>query len=307
MRKLFFVLQVCLFVAFNFTLLLTVYQLAGTSQSFIQRMTFERPVYSFKEEFDSSLKTINTVQKLVTFCDGLYMQKASTDTSINFGKTYPEIVSSVIQKRFYHGYSTYGFSNNYMAKMLSVITVEGLSAIVVPDDILKYSKAACSQQSIVFMEALKEKGFSTRMIGFKGNKNGHFCFEVYYNGEWHFYDPDMEPNTKVISEYNRPNVEFLASHKDILVKAYAQHPPAQVLDLFSNYFYGSVNTFPAPKAMVFQKISQILSYSLWLVFLVAFIWTRKKYKKLKIAVSKINNQEFVAPIQMPAPSIYYPA
>src|SRR5206468_12316967 len=114
-------------------------------------------------------------------------------------------------------------------------------------DILKYPYAACSQQSIVFMEILKRKGFNTREVGFQGKTSGHFCFEVDYNGGWHFYDPDMEPDTIILNAYNRPGIAFLARHKDILLKAYHQYPPELIMDIFPNYFYGSVNTFAAPK------------------------------------------------------------
>ena len=182
----------------------------------MQRMSYGKPSYDNKEEFDPSLQTLSTVDKAVAFCDGLYMEKARNNETIKINEAYPDIVSSVIRKRFYHGYSMYGFSNNYMAMMVSGVIEEGLSAIVVPDDILKYPYAACSQQSIVFMEILNRKGFPTRKVEFKGKKNGHFCFEVYYNNGWHFYDPDMEPSVTVLAAYNRPGISFLAKHPDIL-------------------------------------------------------------------------------------------
>ncbi|MBL0337301.1 MAG: hypothetical protein IPP73_18825 [Chitinophagaceae bacterium] len=127
--------------------------------------------------------------------------------------------------------------------LLSQVSMEGLSAIVIPDDILEYPYAACSQQSIILMELLKQKGFTTRKVGFQGKTTGHFCFEVFYGNGWHFYDPDMEPDSKVLDANNRPDIQFLARHKDVLLQAYAQYPVEKVLDIFPNYFYGSVNEF----------------------------------------------------------------
>ena len=278
MKRLFFVLQIGLFIAFNFFLLLTGYQLAG-SPSTMQRVGYGKPVYDLKEEFDPSLQSLSSVDKLMAFCDGLYMEKANNNI-VTVDEIYPNIVSSVIRKRFYHGYSLYGFSNNYMAMMLSGFTMEGLSAIVVPDDILKYPYAACSQQSIVFMEILQQKGFPTRKVGFKGKKNGHFCFEVYYNKGWHFYDPDMEPSNAVLTAYKRPPISFLAKNPEVLFQAYHQYPKEKVMDIFMNYSYGTINTFAAPKAVIFQKVSKFLSYTLWSFFLLAFIWVRRKYKRI---------------------------
>jgi hypothetical protein len=42
-----------------------------------------------------------------------------------------------------------------------------LSAIVLPEDILKYPMAACSQQSIIMMECFKKIGVDYRKVGFE--------------------------------------------------------------------------------------------------------------------------------------------
>jgi hypothetical protein len=259
--------------------LLTVYQFVGARSS-TAHLSYEAPKYNLSEEFDPSLGRLNSVKKFIDYCDSVYSEKLYTSKPVSFEKDYPEIASSVVGKRFYHGYSLYGFKSNYMAMFLSKVSVEGLNAIVIPDDILEYPFAACSQQSIVLMEVLRNKGFATRKVGFQSKKYGHFCFEVYYNGGWHFYDPDMEPNAAVLNAYNRPGIDYLARHKDILLKAYAQHPSDLVLDLFPNYFYGAVNKFPAPNAMLFHKITKTFSYTLWAIFLAAFIVVRRKYLRM---------------------------
>jgi hypothetical protein len=183
--------------------------------------------------------------------------------------------------------------------------MSGLRAIVIPDDILKYPYAACSQQSIVFMEILKRKGFTTREVGFQGKIYGHFCFEAYYDGGWHFYDPDMEPDVAVLNAYNRPSIAILTRHPDILLKAYRQYPSEQVLDIFPNYFYGSVNTFAAPRAIIFQQLTKFFSYTIWLFFLIAFILVRKKY--LRLSKNYVRNNRIHIPRVQPGTSpMYYP-
>lgn len=270
MKKLFFILQVSLFVAFNFFLLLTFYQ-AVTERAVTPGVGYNIPVYNSIEEFDPSLSRLNSIEKLGNYADSI----AAKST-----KAYPEIAAAIIRKRFYHGYSLYGFNENYMAMVLSKVTVQGLNAIVIPDDILKYPFAACSQQSIVLMDLLQSRGYVTRSVGFSGKETGHFCFEAYYNHSWHYFDTDKEPDEKVLAAYNRPSIAFLNQNPDVLLKAYSRYSEDYVFDVFTTYKYGTVNAFPAPKAIIFQKISKFLSYTMWFYFLLAFIVVRRKYKRL---------------------------
>lgn len=279
MRKLLLISCVLLFVLFTFFLLLTVYQLAG-SKSSMEHISYEVPPYNMKEDFDPALTRLNTIDKLTDYCDSLFLARTADGKLQTADHLYPEIVNSVISKRFYHGYSLYGFRNNYMAMFLSQASIRGLNAIVVPDDIMEYPYAACSQQSIVMMEVMKRKGFSTRKVGFKSERYGHFCLEVYYAGSWHFFDPDMEPDMSLAGLDTRPGIAYLAANKDILPKLYSKHSLQLVMELFPNYYYGKEDIFPAPKALVFQKVASFLSYTLWIFFLGAFILVYRKYKKL---------------------------
>lgn len=285
MKKALFISQLLLFVVFNFFLLLTIYQLTGSKGS-TDHISYSTPSYNKKEEFDPSLTRLNSIDKLTAYCDSLYAGAKRGTSAISNEELYPEIVNEAISKRFYHGYSLYGFRSNYMAMLLSQVSVQGLSAIVVPDDIMNYPYAACSQQSIVMMEVMKRKGYSTRKIGFKSKKYGHFCLEVYYAGSWHFFDPDMEPNMGVAGVTSRPGIAFLASHKELLPKLYSKYSLDLVMELFPNYSYGKADIFPAPRALFFQKASQFMSYTIWLFFLAAFILVRRKYLKLSATAMK---------------------
>ncbi|HSU27278.1 MAG TPA: hypothetical protein VLJ68_02785 [Chitinophagaceae bacterium] len=304
MKKLFFVLQFTLFLLFNFFLLITAYQLLSAPGA-MKRLGYNEPKYNNKEDYDPALSRLNTINKVSAYCDSLYAEKTYTDNTIKFEESYPILAANVVRQRFYHGYSLYGFSNNFMAMMLEHISTEGLSAIVIPDDILEYPYAACSQQSIVLMEILKRKGFSSRKVGFKGKKGGHFCYEVYYNGAWHFYDTDMEPDVAVLNAYNHPGIDYLSRNPNILLAAYHQYPKETVLDIFTHYSYGKVNTFAAPRAIIFQKITKVLSYFTWLLFLLLFIFARRKY--LRYSRQHVRNNRIHFPrLQPGTASIYYP-
>jgi hypothetical protein len=280
MKRLLYLFQIILIGFIAISLVFTLLQLTGDSNP-LSKFDYKRPANSRVEDYDPSLIRLNSLDKLERYCDSLSLNVAYTAKTGEFEKRYSDIVSSVVRRRFYHGYSYYGFSNNYLSVLFSKLTNPGYKAIVIPDDILDYPFAACSQQSIVMMEVLKAKGFKTRKISFNGKKSGgHFCFEIFYNQSWHFYDPNMEPDVAVLNKYDRPDIAYLSNHPDILTAAYKQYPQEEVLDIFPNYTYGKVNIFPAPRAIVFQKVTKFLSYTIWLFFLISFLLIRRKYKQI---------------------------
>lgn len=306
MKKFLYAAQVIFLGLFIFTLLASLLQFAGKNNP-LAKFNHQKPVYNHSEEYDPSLSGLNSLKKLEQYCDSLFSATRNETNKDRYEENYANLVASVIRKRFYHGYSYYGFEDNYVAVLFSRLTNSGYSAVVMPDDILKYPFAACSQQSIVMMEALKAKGFTTRKISFHGLKaGGHFCFEVFYNNSWHFYDPNMEPDNAVLTAYNRPGIAFLAGNPEVLTKAYKQHPQSEVLDLFTHYSYGPVNKFPAPNALVFHKITKILSYAGWIFFLAAFLLVRRRYKRLINNQYVRNSRVHLSQSQSGSSSSYYP-
>lgn len=304
-KRILFSAKVIFLILFVLSLLATLLQFTGKSNP-LTRFNQPVPEYNRIESFDPALARLNSVQKLEQYCDSVYSERILLDNSTNFERTYTDVVSEVVRSRFYHGYSTYGYGDNYLASSIAKVTIPGLSSLVIPDEIMKYPYAACSQQAIIEMQVLEDKGFKTRKIIFHGKTyGGHFAFEVFYEGGWHFHDPNMEPDKALLASYGMPNIDFLAHHPDLVVKAYNRRPKEQMLDIILNYSYGPVNTFPAKKAMLFQKATTLLSYTIWLFFLAGFIITRRAYRRLqgKRAVHSM------APVRQlkPAPTaVYYP-
>ncbi len=229
------------------------------------------------EFFDSSLMRLTSVKKVIEFCDSVY---GDSKIKTNDSGKYAGIMSVVLRGRFYHGYSYYGAGENSLAYLLSPIIKNDLKAIVIPDDILKHPNAACSQQSIVGMEVFKKKGYKVRKVIFNGEKyGGHFCFEAAYEGSWHFFDPDVEPELMILTEYNRPSFEMLNKNDSLLFKLYDKQGNDYVLNVFKKYHYGEVNEFPAPHARIFQYATKYLSYTLWFWVLLIFYFLRRKNRK----------------------------
>lgn len=303
-RILFFTQAGLLFLA-GVTLVIVIFQFAGKSNP-LARFNPEDAVYNHIEAFDPSLARLNSLKKIEQYCDSIYSEKVFAGGTADFERTYTDIVSSAVRNRFYHGYSYYGLSNNFVAAAISRVTMPGLAAPVVPDEILQYPYAACSQQAIVMMEILRAKGISTRKIGFMGKRfGGHFAFEVLYDGTWHFHDPNMEPDKTVLNAYGRPSIDFLVHNPDILTKAYARYKPAIIMDIFPTYFYGPVNKFPAPKAIVFQKITLFLTYTIWFFFLIAFAIVRRMYLRVKRKTVP-HGLKAVRRMEPVSTSVYYP-
>src|SRR5688572_19438785 len=155
MRRFLYAFQVVLLGLFIFTISITLVQLLG-GQTKLATLNYKQRQYNGVEEYDVSLNRLNTINKFEGYCDSLYTMKAgTTNNPSEADKEYVELVNSVVKKRFYHGYSYYGLDNNYLAYIFSKATQNGYSAVVIPDDILKYPNASCSQQSMVMMKVLQ--------------------------------------------------------------------------------------------------------------------------------------------------------
>jgi hypothetical protein len=305
-RKILFSAQIALLLLFGFSFLAFIFQLTGKSNPLSKLEDSTKSVYNGIEAYDPSLSRLNSLEKLEQYCDSIYGEKAFAGGSIEFERTYTDIVSSAVRNRFFHGYSYYSINDNYLAKIVAKVTMPGLNALVIPDEILKHPYAACSQQSIVMMEVLKDKGLSTRKISFEGKKfGGHFAFEVFYDGTWHFNDPNLEPDKSVLDNHGRPGIDFLVRNPDILTKAYAHRSSEEILDIFPTYSYGPVNKFPAPKALIFQKATHFLTYTIWIVFLIAFMIVRRSYLRIKRKMPAHGMKVLHRMESVPA-SVYYP-
>ena len=216
------------------------------------------------EEFNPKLNRIHNINQLLHYCDSIYGQTAITAGD---SLAYANIVSQTLRKRFYHGLSRYRFYDNWALYALQWVHPHSL-AIVYPNDILKYNQALCSQQAIVGMMALKQKGFTFRKVGFKSKngQGGHFTYEIRLRNGWHFYDVDMEPNTKLLETEGRPSISSLAANDTLRRAAYAKKGIKVSDDLIPHYYtHFTPNAFPARNMLIFQRICQFASYSLWLI------------------------------------------
>jgi hypothetical protein len=168
------------------------------------------------------------------------------------------LVSYIISCRFYHGFSHWKLNENWIAAVGEKITGIGLSCKVQPDEIMQHPYAACSQQALVMMEILKRKKIDYRKVGFPH----HYALEVRNNGNWYYYDPNMEPSMNLSQRLH----QNWKQSNDSLKKYYDSTKHKDLAYQFGNgkmAEFGPVNEVPAKRLNLFQKVTGILSKTLW--------------------------------------------
>jgi hypothetical protein len=223
------------------------------------------------DAFDPALyKKLNTVDALVDYINSTYKgQKNSTD--------FLRYVSKVITLRFYHGYSYYTMNDNWVAALSSLVVWDDLSAIVLPDDILKHPKAACSQQSIVMMECAKRYGMDFREILF----DHHFALEIKMENKWNYVDVNQEVicMNKSLDDILKEG-SLLSLYKNKIEKS-------KIETILANPKYGKVNFESAPNAVKFQELAGWLSSYF---FVIVFFLQILIYFHFKVKSEKLNIQ-----------------
>ncbi len=243
----------------------------------------EKQVTVTNELYTPELSSLNSVDKVVHYTDSLYAVKnvQGFDTAV-----YVHIVSRTVRERFYHGLSQYTLPENWIAWVSGKLFWSHLSAIVIPNDILKHSEGLCSQQTIVFMEILRRKNINVRSVGL-GYKEGpgHFLCEVHYLGSWRLHDVTVEPQWKNNITANHESMDYYVVHKDSLYNVYKNRMEKPLFDkITEKVSLGKVNEFPAKSMFIFQNVTAVFTYVLPLLFLVIGIrLSRAKNKKTKIA------------------------
>lgn len=224
----------------------------------------QKPEYNKVEFFDPLLSKINSVQKLTNYADSI-SQKKYNRSSLQ----YALVVSNVLENRFYHGFSVYSLRQNWIAAITQYLFGHYVANPVLPEDILKYPYAGCSQQAIVLTHLMKMYQVPYRSLGFPH----HYATEMEFNNSWYFFDTNMEP---VMTAEDR-NLKNWNHNSDSLKKFYHKNIAA------INWGFGDglkaevgeINAMPARNAYLFQIVTKYLSHLLWIVPFFIAIYPRK--------------------------------
>jgi hypothetical protein len=247
--------------------LLIVVSLALLSFNFLSFNPEKVPVYDHREYFEASLNNINSIDKLSAYIDSIAKEKNILPSSV----AYAVLTESVIKKRFYHGFSHYGFQQNWIAAVSEKVVGYGLSSIVIPNDIIKHPYAACSQQALVMSAILKRKGYSYRSVGFPH----HYAMEFLIDNKWYYFDPNMEPSIpdscRLETKWecladNLKKYYDTTRYKDLDWKFGKSMPVTR----------GEINAAQAPHATIFQTGTHYLSRILWIFPMMVAFYPRRK-------------------------------
>lgn len=227
------------------------------------------PQYDEKEAYDPALAQLNSMDKLTHHIDSMALARGVAFTSMD----YPLLIEQVLKNRFYHGYSRYTLADNWLAAVGEKIFGQALACTVYSNDILQYPYAACSQQAMVMMDLLKQKGIACRHVAFEH----HYALEAEVNGQWYFFDSNMEPN---ILPNNRAH-HLWAANSSYLKQFYQQRYSKEMLDyVFGNNlpaYCGPTNEATAPRAKLFHTVTKPLSQWAWLLPILLLLLFRRPY------------------------------
>jgi hypothetical protein len=221
------------------------------------------------EKYDVELLTkLKTTNDIIAYTDSVSAQLGIRQGTVEYGIQ----LDNVVKSRFSHGYSYYALNENWIASVSGLVWND-LAAIVIPNDILKYPIAACSQQCIVLMDCFRKKNIPYRTIYF----SSHYAVEARFDNNWFYFDPDMEPN---LTNETITNMDRLAK-SEYLYSAYKSVSDSIMISkTLTSFKYGRNNAASAPRATIFHVITKFLSKTFWLLPLLIFgfvsFYRRKK-------------------------------
>lgn len=178
-------------------------------------------------------------------------------------------IERLVRSKFYHGYSHYTFCENWMANLSGRFVWNHLSAKIDPEEILDHPFAGCSQQGLVIQELLKRRGFEYATVGVPPDRFGHFASAVKVEGDWYYIDswgPMARGQERLI-----PLSQVL--HGQLLEHDFVGEVGQKFRTALEQRtaYVRSVNSFPAPRGLLFHKVTLWCSYWLWLILLGAAV------------------------------------
>ena len=203
-----------------------------------------------KEAYDPAMGHLRSVDEIIATARAKAVSPAPRD------QVYA--LEQVVRYRFYHGYSRLGLHENWMAWAAGRLVHPHLDALVDPEAIMAHQAAACSQQGIVVQEAMRRMGLTFATVELPG----HFASAVWIDGEWLLVDP-WGPVERDRSRLHNLEDMMTREGRNRLYLTEAERLRWEKLT-FQPPRLTKINTYPAPKALLFHQITGWASHWLWL-------------------------------------------
>ena len=236
---------------------------------------------SSNEIYDEDFETINNLEDLRSLI------KSEIDNRSYEGIDIPIFIDDIVRKKYFHQTAYLAANTNWVLRIFDLLfpSKEFLTAMD-PKHLIKKNHGICNQQAIMFQELIKDYEFQFASIGFdikipdQGNF-GHFVSAVKIQEDWFYFDSNMEPN------YDRsdPSIfsRVLEADKGLLKKLYPEYNFSLVTK--DMIIFRDLNTFPAKRGVMFQKITQFFSNFSWIFLILIALILRKFLAKTNISYS----------------------
>lgn len=223
------------------------------------------------EKFDPNFSNIDSPKK---------MDELVREEFISSGHDTAQtmlFLDEFLRKKFYHSYSELSFHDNWIAYLCGKIFWSHFLNPVVPDDILRFPMAGCSQQGILFQNELNLLHIPCSSIQFYPQPyqiSGHYAVTAYYGGKWHYFDSNLEPT---IVDSAMPSLDEIIQRK-LYTQMYTRKVHQKFKEYFTNKSYKRVDNEPFRRGNMyyFQIVTNFLSDWAWLILLVTYLFVRKK-------------------------------
>ena len=236
---------------------------------------------SSNEIYDEDFETINNLEDLRSLI------KSEIDNRSYEGIDIPIFIDDIVRRKYFHQTAYLAANTNWVLRIFDLLfpSKEFLTAMD-PKHLIKKNHGICNQQAIMFQELIKDYEFQFASIGFdikipdQGNF-GHFVSAVKIQEDWFYFDSNMEPN------YDRsdPSIfsRVLEADKGLLKKLYPEYNFSLVTK--DMIIFRDLNTFPAKRGVMFQKITQFFSNFSWIFLILIALILRKFLAKTNISYS----------------------
>jgi hypothetical protein len=177
-------------------------------------------------------------------------------------------MEDLLRLRFFHDYSRYQFSDNWLLWLGNALVHPHLTAKVsAEEDILQHGFAACSQQGLVVQAALRKMSIPFGTVEWPS----HFTAAAYVEGEWYVVDP-WEPLDRDRSRLIKYE-EWVSKVGRDKILGPRDEAFRRSLD-FTPPILTKINQFPAPTMAWVHPLSRAFSRYLWIL---ALLWFTVRY------------------------------
>jgi hypothetical protein len=137
------------------------------------------------EIFDARLSSVQSLDQAENLIRERMLPAQPTQAQI------ADAIARFVRLRSYHGYSQFRATDqNWLGGVLGPLW-SGFAVPVRPDDILKYRRAMCSQQMLVFTALARRFGLHTSAFWYWG-PTPHVVPLAQVDGRWSYFDTDLE-------------------------------------------------------------------------------------------------------------------